>query len=216
MKFLTSSGCMITLDNPDTYNMTLMDITQALSTTYRYRGQSPDFYSVLYHSYTVYKLVKQMYPNDYHSQLYALLHDVEEFITGDIPTGAKDYLVGNSRFKLNIITNSIISNLLVKENLDTDTIMSVIRSSSAAKVADLQALMLEVYSMTDCKYKKEMIQYLKQRSDKNDKFINAVSQGNNLFYSDLLDEIKHRQDSDNEYVFEQSYKHLVSKLKEKQ
>ena len=80
--------------NPEAMPVTLeiTDFARGLATKYRYSGQSKYLIDVAQHSLMVCELVAAIKPDNYKVQMMALLHDIEEAITGDIPTGIKTYL----------------------------------------------------------------------------------------------------------------------------
>lgn len=84
------SGQMLNLDDFD--KVKIEDLARGLATTFRYSGQNTHMITVASHSRLVALLVSAVWPSAYNLQLYALLHDIEEALTGDIPTGVKAHL----------------------------------------------------------------------------------------------------------------------------
>jgi len=80
-RFLTRSGTIVT---PETGVPSLRDIAIALFRICRYAGQCDPFWTVGHHSLLVAEQV------DERERIYALLHDAEESITGDITRIAKN------------------------------------------------------------------------------------------------------------------------------
>lgn len=82
----TNSGKKIDLLNPDPDQITLEDISCALSKVSRFNGQMSQFYTVAQHSIYVASLVTREH------KLQALLHDATEAYICDVPTPLKRLL----------------------------------------------------------------------------------------------------------------------------
>lgn len=83
---LMGDGSVLDLENPSFFDVPLLTIAQALSHVCRYGGHTKYFYSVAEHSCRVAMLV-----SDKH-RLTALMHDVTEIITSDIPSSVKNLI----------------------------------------------------------------------------------------------------------------------------
>ena len=78
-----ADGSIVDLDNLDFNRMDMRTIAHALSLINRFAGNLPIPYSVAQHSVRVHNLVPKS------QKLCALLHDVPEFLIGDIPRPVK-------------------------------------------------------------------------------------------------------------------------------
>lgn len=87
---LTATGRRLDLDTPMPHLINLMDVAWSLAQTNRFNGHALRPYSVAEHSLLVSEIVEREVIGAGPSvQLYALLHDAHEAITGDLPTPAK-------------------------------------------------------------------------------------------------------------------------------
>lgn len=80
---LTASGFVIDLAAPDATGLPIEDLARALAYQPRWCGATSSFYSVAEHSVFVSSIV------DHSIAYFALLHDLVEGITGDLPTPLK-------------------------------------------------------------------------------------------------------------------------------
>jgi len=155
--FLTASGRLI--DTVKDVNLTIEDVAKALAFTFRYRTQCNSFISVTDHSHLVYKIIKHKHPKDYMTQLVGLLHDTEEAITGDIPSGVKTMLNstvgGRLELTLDVINSEMVSNLVGRERI-------ILSYTPSIKIADELAFMIEVLSMDKHDaYRDNMLNFIK-------------------------------------------------------
>lgn len=70
-------------------DISIDDISHALSNLCRYAGHCRKFYSVAEHSVLVSRIIKELWPKDLDSQWAGLLHDATEAYVGDVPTPIK-------------------------------------------------------------------------------------------------------------------------------
>lgn len=88
----TFTGNTIWLEDLTKNTYRMEDVAHSLSNQCRYNGHTSEFYSVAQHSY----YVSQMVPKDV--ALEGLLHDMAESISSDIPSPAKQYILGAKEF----------------------------------------------------------------------------------------------------------------------
>jgi hypothetical protein len=87
---LTATGRRIDLDCPMPHRIELMDVAWSLAQQVRFVGHALRPYSVAEHSLLVSEIVEREVQGAGPTvQLYALLHDAHEYVTGDLPTPAK-------------------------------------------------------------------------------------------------------------------------------
>lgn len=86
---LTASGREIDLARPNTADITLYDISHALSQINRYAGHCRRPYSVAEHSLLVADIAQRRYGLNVVGQLVALLHDAHEAYVGDVSSPVK-------------------------------------------------------------------------------------------------------------------------------
>lgn len=87
---LTATGRTLHLDTPMPHLIEPMDVAWSLAQQNRFNGHALRPYSVAEHSLLVSEIVEREVAGAGPSaQLYALLHDAHEFVTGDLPTPAK-------------------------------------------------------------------------------------------------------------------------------
>jgi hypothetical protein len=79
----TYSGKAVSLLSVDPSSIEIEDIAVHLSRINRYNGATTFPYSVAQHSRLVCQIVRDSSPTDYAAQLWAVLHDAHEFVTGD-------------------------------------------------------------------------------------------------------------------------------------
>lgn len=77
---------------PEDMYIPINDLAISLATKFRYAGQDDLYITVAGHCIQTWKLCAEVYPNNYKLQMFCLLHDIEEALTGDIVTGIKSYL----------------------------------------------------------------------------------------------------------------------------
>ena len=88
----TGSGRAVHPANPKASEIYVCDIARGLANTARFNGNFKRrglFYSVAEHAVRCFWLAQEMYPTNYDLQYWALHHDSEEYITGDIITQVK-------------------------------------------------------------------------------------------------------------------------------
>jgi len=92
------SGRRLDLLDPSPLDVELSDIAHGLARVARWNGQTLGDYpfSVAQHSVLVLELFKALNPGaDARAQLYALLHDAPEYVTGDLISPFKSAIGGN-------------------------------------------------------------------------------------------------------------------------
>lgn len=89
---ITASGFVLDLLEPDATGLPIEDVARALSAQPRWAGATRPFYSVAEHSVMVSHLVPEALAFD------GLMHDAEEFVTGDWPSPLK-VLIGRELLK---------------------------------------------------------------------------------------------------------------------
>ena len=90
-EIMTATGGMIDLDDIDPDRVKIEDIVSSLCVTVRFGGHLPCFYSVGSHTVAMYIFASRCREPDGVLR-HILLHDMHEFITGDIPSPVKRYL----------------------------------------------------------------------------------------------------------------------------
>jgi len=85
----TYSGKRLSFTNPQSDQICLDDIFQALPQLCRFSGNTKYFYSVAQHSLNCYYVAKNFYQANIETQLACLLHDAAETYISDIPTDLK-------------------------------------------------------------------------------------------------------------------------------
>lgn len=85
------SETWISFTDPQECSFVITDIAAGLSKLCRFCGQIDTFFSVAEHSVNVYQLAVAKQCN-WHTRMYALMHDASEAYIGDIPRPAKQLL----------------------------------------------------------------------------------------------------------------------------
>lgn len=80
----TFSGQKWFISDPDPADVRIEDIAHALSLICRFGGHCREFYSVAQHSVHVADVIAIDQPDDYHLQLWGLMHDATEAYVGDM------------------------------------------------------------------------------------------------------------------------------------
>ena len=88
----TYSGKRLSFTNPQSDQICLDDIFQALPQLCRFSGNTKYFYSVAQHSLNCYYVAKNFYQANIETQLACLLHDAAETYISDIPSDLKGYV----------------------------------------------------------------------------------------------------------------------------
>jgi hypothetical protein len=119
------SGAFFNYSDPDSSDVTIQDIARALSHVCRFAGHVDRHYSIAQHSINVSHLVPPQFAYD------ALMHDMSEAFTGDIPTPLKTFIPQFKELELRI-EEAMAKRFAFKFPLPAEV-----------KLADLQMLKIE-------------------------------------------------------------------------
>ena len=166
-KFLTNSGFMLDVSS-DKYDISLEDIAKGLSSIFRNAGQAPLLVSVAEHCLLVSDLIKLHAPTAYYVQLFGLLHDCDEVLTRDIPSGVKNDIrikyLGNEDFG-RCYRDNILSSIFSKFGLNNETIslMREHKAIEAVKAEDNLAYYMEMLAQPQTIFKEKMLEHIKEQ-----------------------------------------------------
>lgn len=146
-----STGKYIDLGNLKPEDIDLEDIDRSLNYIYRFTGHWKDKepLTVAQHTWLVYSLAKEFYPNDKATQFNCILHDMPEAYYGDVATPLKR-LFGDAYVKFARDIDSVVYSVLWKRKEPFDE-----EVETRTKICDSIALDIERRNMWSSQYGKK-------------------------------------------------------------